>query len=388
MAKAIVFCADGTWNGPGKPTDGAVGRSNVYKTFANLAGSPAADPMSADQERVLTGDDGTVLQVAKYLHGVGNSGNLLVRALGGAAGLGLIARVVRGYTFISRNYAAGDRIYIVGFSRGAYTARALAGLISAYGLIDASTTDLNHTVKGYRLGLACWYDYRRRRQTGPGIVAKLRRAVVGLAAAGVGPVRSKLVTGVPVEAVAVWDTVGSLGIPIYTRNQALVDMFQFADRTLSPAVRHGVHAVAIDEMRGTFQPTLWDRDPQRVTQVLFAGAHANVGGGYDHSGLSDIAYKWMAGQLAGLGVAFAAEPAVAINPDPYGPSDTPWLQAPWTGMWPNPMRSFPTHLRVKQEVVDRMKYEAKAAEWKPYKPVNTDCFGEGSVLAEGVEIEP
>ena len=88
-------------------------------------------------------------QAAKYLHGVGDSDNFLVKALGGALGAGLITRIVRGYTYISRTYAAGDRIFIVGFSRGAYTARALAGLIAAKGLLDA--TKLDPTEQGRRV---------------------------------------------------------------------------------------------------------------------------------------------------------------------------------------------------------------------------------------------
>src|SRR2546428_9372078 len=81
--------------------------------------------------------------------------------LGGVGGAGLITRVVRGYTFISRNYAAGDRIFVIGFSRGAYTARALAGLIGARGLLGATGIDLAEKEQAYRLGSAEWSEYRR-----------------------------------------------------------------------------------------------------------------------------------------------------------------------------------------------------------------------------------
>ena len=101
-----------------------------------------------------------MLQASKYLHGVGDSDNFLVKALGGTLGAGLVTRIVRGYTFISRNYAQGDKIFIVGFSRGAYTARALAGVIAAKGLLDATRVDLTEKETAYRLGAAVWYAYR------------------------------------------------------------------------------------------------------------------------------------------------------------------------------------------------------------------------------------
>jgi uncharacterized protein (DUF2235 family) len=168
MAKSIVFCADGTWNGPGQgeeqEADGGR-RTNVYKLFLNLDGTLAAGTgtlLTADeQEKVLAGPDGRVTQIAKYLHGVGDSRNFLVRMLGGGGGAGLVTRVVRGYTFISRNFEPGDRIFIVGFSRGAYTARALAGLIAARGLLDDKQNDLSDRDQAYRLGSAEWFTYRR-----------------------------------------------------------------------------------------------------------------------------------------------------------------------------------------------------------------------------------
>ena len=114
MAKNIIFCADGTWNGPGQDDDHdrVADPTNVFKLFANLDGvdAPETTRLADEQERRLATPNGTVRQVAKYLHGVGDSDNFLVRMGGGAGGAGLVTRVVRGYTFISRNYAAGDRI--------------------------------------------------------------------------------------------------------------------------------------------------------------------------------------------------------------------------------------------------------------------------------------
>ena len=165
MAKNIVFCADGTWNGPSEPDDddASAPATNVFKLFLNLAGldDPDTLTLAKEQQRTLRRCRRHRAAVSEYLHGVGDSDNFLVKALGGSLGAGLITRIVRGYTFISRNYARGDRIYIIGFSRGAYTARALAGMIAAKGLLDASKVDLTDKAMAYRLGAAVWYAYRK-----------------------------------------------------------------------------------------------------------------------------------------------------------------------------------------------------------------------------------
>src|SRR5262245_19270368 len=103
MSTNIVFCADGTWDGPGRDDDDNPKLSNVFKLFVDLAGTDSIDDLSRqnEQERVLS-VDGEVRQVAKYLHGVGDSNNFLVKLLGGALGTGLVARILRGYTFVSR----------------------------------------------------------------------------------------------------------------------------------------------------------------------------------------------------------------------------------------------------------------------------------------------
>ena len=127
MSKVLIFCADGTWNGPGEPDDDntAAPPTNVFKLFLNLAGADLPDTMllAKEQERVLKAENGSVLQWAKYLHGVGDSDNFLAQLLGGTIGSGLIARIVRGYTFISRNYVPETRSSSPA-SAGALTRRA------------------------------------------------------------------------------------------------------------------------------------------------------------------------------------------------------------------------------------------------------------------------
>ncbi|MCW3479324.1 DUF2235 domain-containing protein [Neisseriaceae bacterium JH1-16] len=360
MGKNILFCADGTWNGPGEGdnTDSIPDPTNVLKLFLRLSGQDSlyGYRLASEQEREEKSGDGTPLQIAKYLHGVGDSNNLLVKALGGAFGSGLITRIVRGYTFISRNYLSGDRIFIIGFSRGAYTARALAGLISSQGLIDPQSIDLSDPNQAYQAGTATWYLYRKEALgNNQNWLDKLENIVTYLPSFITRPAASiELIKNVPIQVVAVWETVGALGIPQYAGNDTRIDAFKFADTKLSTMVQESFQAIAIDEQRVDFTPTLWDPDP-RVTQVLFCGAHADVGGGYpamnNESGLSDITLEWMINTLLAKGVHFMPTPNA---PDPLGVAHQPWTLPPWTlpGILINP-RSFATGLSLSRTVLAR-----------------------------------
>ena len=166
MAKSIVFCADGTWNGPGQDEnkDSLPNGTNVLKTFCNLKGEVSIETAKLlnEQEKVCLDDKGMPVQIAKYIHGVGDSRNSLIHLLGGVFGAGVVQRIVRGYTFISRHYESGDRIYLIGFSRGAYTVRALSGLILSIGLLNKNTLDLSNKEAAYQYGVAAWVEYRRK----------------------------------------------------------------------------------------------------------------------------------------------------------------------------------------------------------------------------------
>lgn len=386
MGKNVIFCADGTWNSPGPvaATSENAAISNVFKLFLNLAGKDSEDTtlLADEQERSLVDGGGAVTQVAKYLHGVGDSKNPLVKVLGGSIGAGLVTRIVRGYTFISRNYQPGDKIFINGFSRGAYTARALAGLIVAKGLLDATQLDPTDKDMAYRLGGAVWYAYRKAAlaATKPDFLEDLESTVDDLPGFLLRPVPAGSLTPVPpIEAVAVWDTVGALGIPEYTRNDVAIDAFRFCDTALSPKIAHGIHAISLDEQRPNFTPTLWDPD-SRVVQTLFPGAHADVGGGYpranNESGLSDGALQWMTEQLRPLGVLFAANPAIPCAPDPKGMEHRPWADPLWQNLPPGPHRrtfSAASKLLQHPSIAARMAAGDVPSEGGllgPYKPAN------------------
>jgi uncharacterized protein (DUF2235 family) len=391
MSKNIAFCADGTWNGPGEPDTDAKDRNwtNVFKLFLNLAGldSPDSTRFANEQERVLA-DGQEILQIAKYLHGVGDSDNVLVQALGGGFGSGVIARLVRGYTFVSRNYVPGDRIYFVGFSRGAYTARALAGLIGARGLLDASRMDLQDKKAAYQAGSKVWYDYRdealkakdaslRRRFEDivfdlPSFISRQRKPIP--------------LIETDIHAIAVWDTVGALGIPDFDDKNGQADVFEFADRKLGPKVKHARHAIAIDEQRASFTPTLWEADKGRIVQVLFPGAHADIGGGYvvAESGLSDGPLKWMTKELRNLGVRFSQIVAVPLAHDPGGRAHEPWKDLQWRFL-PTLTRQLPgpPTLCLARAVLERLGHATLAPK---YSPLNIAAYLDGSAVATGVQI--
>ena len=346
MPKRIVFCADGTWNGPEQQTgvtpidsnddqgelNGAK-VTNVVKLFANLAGrvTPETMAMRDEQEKVVVDPAGGTVQIAKYIHGVGDSNSFLKKAMGGMFGMGVIARIVRGYTFISRNYDPGDEIHIAGFSRGAYTARALAGLIASVGLLNRAHYDPTDKNEAYRLGIAAWCRSKNTTLNGAGkltdLANHLLNFVSGFFAHKLKP--NQLIPNVPIKSVAVWDTVGSMGIPAYAGDKRY-DVFRFVDTKLSDKVQNGFHAMAIDELRMDFPVTAWD-SRAGIKQVWFIGAHADVGGGYSaqESRLSDIALDWMMKQLAEVGVRLATP--LTYKPEPLiAPAiHQPWSKAPF-----------------------------------------------------------
>jgi uncharacterized protein (DUF2235 family) len=338
MKKTIIFCADGTWNGPqqDEDNDNVPDYTNVFKLFYLLAGHDTLETicLANEQEKVFY-ENNQLKQIAKYIHGVGDSQSSIMKILGGAFGMGILARIVRGYTFISRNYNPGDDIIILGFSRGAYTARALAGMIAWRGLLSKPlTVDKG---KAYKLGANAWSQYRKAFARKTGILAKFiedNPLLPGFL------FKRKLkdadfVHVDHITAVGVWDTVGALGIPLY--NSKKFDIFRFSDQVLSNKVKHGFHAIALDEQRTDFSPTHWEY-ADNVVEMLFPGAHADVGGGYspdnDESGLSDLSLNWMMDKLKdeSVGVRFMSfnkqkqEPRyLQIVPNPLGCAHQPWL---------------------------------------------------------------
>jgi len=273
VKKRIVLCLDGTWNQVSDPRK----VTNVVRL------AQAVRPLAAD---------GTP-QVVYYNSGVG-TGDALDKLLGGVVGRGLRANVKRAYAFLSLNYEPGDEIYVFGFSRGAYTARAVAGVVCASGILRKEHFD-NFEV--------AWNFYRQpptaRRTGGTKAVAAYRQN------------ERKLHTAARVRCVGVWDTVGSYGVPAGIGLGAFARYFTswmrgFHDRQISDQVDIGLHAMALDECRRPFAPTFWTAPPAKppkahVEQVWFAGVHSNVGGGYEDARLADVALNWMIARVMALG---------------------------------------------------------------------------------------
>ncbi|HUL10005.1 MAG TPA: DUF2235 domain-containing protein [Candidatus Acidoferrum sp.] len=283
MTARLVLCFDGTWNKPD------VSRAPDEQVETNVR---------RFHEAVLATAPGGVRQVKWYSPGVGTRWDERLR--GGAFGYGIDEIIRSGYDFLATNYVEGDELFILGFSRGAYAARSLVGMLRKSGLV----TDLDRVPEAYAL-------YRDVDDTPDSDAAKSFRAANART--------------VGVKFLGVWDTVGALGIPASLLDRFRIPglesfdrrKYQFHDTGLSGIVENAYHAVAIDEHREEFKPTLWTapfHDHQTVEQRWFVGAHCDVGGGYAERELSDLGLAWMMEKAASCGLALA--PARRPQPKP------------------------------------------------------------------------
>ena len=183
------------------------------------------------------------------------------------------------------------------------------------------------TDEAYRLGVAAWCKCKNMSLHGAGKLTDLANHLLNFVSGFFARQldADQLIADVPIKSVAVWDTVGSLGIPAYAGDKRF-DVFRFVDTKLSNKVQHGFHAMAVDELRADFPVTAWD-SRAGVKQVWFVGAHADVGGGYtaQESRLSDIALEWMMKQLAEVGVRLATP--LTYKPEPL---IAPAIHQPWS----------------------------------------------------------
>lgn len=297
MPKRLVVCCDGTWNTP----DQANSPTNVTKVALALAKTDE----SGNQQRVY------------YQPGVGTARGERFR--GGAFGFGLSRDVRSAYRFLVDNYEPGDDLYFFGFSRGAYTARSTVGLVRNAGILRRQHAQ--RIDDAYAL-------YRSAKDTEHphGIEAELFRRSYSYEP--------------EIHFIGVWDTVGSLGIPVGgPRLLNVVNRrWQFHDTALSSKVRNAFHALALDEERGPFTPTLWTGRPsgqQRVEQVWFSGVHCDVGGGYPEHELSDITLLWMKGRAIECGLTFDGSAFGQRHPGVVVPERERASIAARTAVYPN-----------------------------------------------------
>ncbi|HMC77681.1 MAG TPA: DUF2235 domain-containing protein [Vicinamibacterales bacterium] len=276
MPKNIVVCSDGTGNQDIK------GRgTNVFKLF---------EAVDLNEHRT---DPALDTQLAFYDDGVGTKGNALLKTLGGAAGYGLKRNVKELYREISRVYDPGDRIFLFGFSRGAFTVRTLAGMIGKCGLLKGGDF---HTARGLRHAVEHAYDAYRAQyhSTLSDAVGRVLRWPDGPTALATFNAKYHPHQNVPIAFLGVWDTVDAVGMPFSIAEfvNSRIYQFKFSTRDLGRHVVKACHALSIDDTRLAFEPILWQGDP-RIEQVWFAGVHSNVGGGYPKQGMSLVALDWM-----------------------------------------------------------------------------------------------
>ncbi|MGE0667959.1 MAG: DUF2235 domain-containing protein [Sphingomonadales bacterium] len=289
MKNIAVFC-DGTWQSLGQPNP-----TNVSRLARCVA------PQAEGIPQVVFYDDGV---------GVGEGVlNDVVKVVGGGLGKGLDAKIAQAYQFLCLNYAPGDRIFIFGFSRGAYTARSLTGLLRKCWILRRDRIgEINQAIALYRdrkIGVndQATLDFKKANSQAVSSPANV---------SGAPDTRGS------VRYVGVWDTVGSLGVPnTLPFASAFNDKYRFHDTDLSSFVERASHAVSIDERRNTFQPTLWsnldklntdtggaDLPPEQrpYQQSWFPGTHGSVGGGDADDGLSLGPLCWIADGAARAGL--------------------------------------------------------------------------------------
>ena len=277
--KRIVICFDGTWNKPADealPADGQV-ETNVCRFYKSVK------DQAADGAR----------QVKWYDEGVGSK--WYNKYIGGAIGTGLEINIVQGYEFLAKEYQEGDEVNILGFSRGAYTARSLVGLIRNCGLIYPKHLTL-------RVPMA-YGIYRTRDDNADSFTAKI--------------FRSTFSREIKIKLLGVWDTVGALGIPVDVLNLFNMKFYEFHDTQLSSIVENAFHALAVDEHRQDYDACVWNPDAapqQTIEQRWFLGAHCDAGGGYEDRRLSDMTLRWIQDKASALGLALDA---VQIGPKNY-----------------------------------------------------------------------
>jgi uncharacterized protein (DUF2235 family) len=304
--KNIIVLSDGTGNSAAK-----FNKTNVWRTYEALDLSNSAK------------------QIAYFDDGVGNSSFKPLALLGGALGIGLSRNVRELYAFLCRNYEdgdsdseRGDRIYGFGFSRGAFTIRILAGLVCKYGLLRRSAFKDDRELRKKTKLLFRAY---RKQASGDGItpllalaVRALRDSVPGQSFPANFHTAENFHLEVPIEFLGLWDTVDAYGLPIDELTKGWdrwVWPLSMRNRDLSSKVKKAAHALSLDDERNSFHPLLWNESgsspgtatikPMRLhanakyiadeplSQVWFAGMHADVGGGYPDDFLSYVPLNWV-----------------------------------------------------------------------------------------------
>ena len=269
--KRIVICADGTWNSRDQVDEKTKKRrpTNVTKV------ARAIKPRSSNN----------IDQLVVYHEGVGTSGGM-DKYTGGAFGDGIEKNIRELYRSILYNYEDGDELYFFGFSRGAFTVRTLAGFMNKVGLL--------HKGDDYYLPeVYAWYE-----SGNPKGSKEWDHAFHNVKDPRECP---------PIRFIGVWDTVGSLGPPGILGQVFNKGKYKYHDIELNQHIENAYQALAIDERRKPFAPSIWTRRPGfngALKQAWFVGVHSDVGGSQARDGLANEALHWIVEKAEKLGVEF------------------------------------------------------------------------------------
>ena len=368
MKRLVVFC-DGTWS-----------RMSADHPTNVLIGAQLVRPK----------DEAGITQVTYYDEGVGTSflvNEWLETTLAAAFGLGLLNKIEAAYRFLIFNHEPGDEIFIFGFSRGAYTARSLAGLIRKCGIVPRSQAKAIREIFEFYKDAATKPDSdearRRRMLWAPELIHKESDREWRLAH-GADRVLVAAAKPLVIRYLGVWDTVGALGVPqhlLISRVFGTTRKYQFHDTELSSTVRAARHAVATDERRLSFTPTLWSNldvlnaaaGSDKYLQLWFPGDHGSVGGGGDIRDLSSDTLAWVMDGAVAEGLAVDEEKLEKLRSlaNPLGPL-TNQTKPPGLldQLYRRGDREGPRDLALLAPGTrTRLAYEAKSEDWTPYRPL-------------------
>ena len=279
--KRLALFLDGTWNTVDDNT-------NIWRLRA-LFSSNSSDGCE---------------QRAYYSTGLGTKFG--EKIAGGMFGRGIDTEITCAYEWLIENFESQDEIFIFGFSRGSYTARSMSGFISKCGLLQrGAPLGVNQLFSRYRTSkpkLRTIRQLNEDKTSGKTDFSDEEKWMLEYSDA------------VPIKFIGVFDTVGALGVPFPLYRTLMGSAYPFLNTGLRQNNEYAFHALAIDENRKAFRPTLWTnegvgpdvpvRPIDRTEQRWFVGAHANVGGGYYSDPLAQLPIKWLAGKASNLGLAF------------------------------------------------------------------------------------
>jgi uncharacterized protein (DUF2235 family) len=350
--KRIVICADGTWN--------------LRDQVNEETGKRRPTNVTKVARAVKTRDGNGIDQVVFYHDGVGTGGSL-DKFTGGAFGHGIEDNVRNLYRHIVYNYEPGDEIYLFGFSRGAFTVRTLAGFMNKVGLIEKDDDFFLPEI------YACYES--NKGPDSPEWKHAFRKI----------PKRRDCPQ---IHFIGVWDTVGALGAPGVIGKVAGFfngNKYAYHDVELNEKILNAYHALALDERRKPFQPTLWKRPPGwtgNLEQAWFAGVHSNIGGGYSPDGLANEALHWMVEKAEALGLEFDNAYLTPFRPC-FNSERHESMSLKYRTFGPY-VRPVGTHLEhgelIHQSAIDRRQYydgkSARPEPWaeKKYAPENLEKF--------------